>query len=211
MDHETGRLLAVLDELGLRDSTFVLFTSDNGPETLRRYRGAERSYGSPGPLRGMKLHLYEGGIRVPGIVRWPGRVPAGAESREAMCGTDVLPTLCGIAGVGVPGDRAIDGEDVAAVLEGRTAARKSPIYWQYDRAPGAPKVAMRQGGWKLLADADLGGFELYNLQEDPGETTDLSGREAVRVREMAGVMRDIHARVSQDRPDGPPAETRPVR
>jgi len=78
MDHEFGRLMQNLDDMALRDETFVMFTSDNGPETLNRYRGSHRSFGSPGPLRGMKLHMYEGGIRVPGIIRWPGKTQPGS-------------------------------------------------------------------------------------------------------------------------------------
>jgi arylsulfatase A len=84
VDHEVGRLLKALDDSGLWDDSLVFFSSDNGPETLHRYKGSERSYGSPKPLRGMKLHLYEGGIRVPGIVRWPAKIKAGRTSNQPV-------------------------------------------------------------------------------------------------------------------------------
>jgi arylsulfatase A len=211
MDHETGRLLATLDDLGLSDTTFVFFSSDNGPETLNRYREAERSYGSPGPLRGMKLHMYEGGIRVPGIVRWPGHTPAGAESSEPICGTDVLPTLCAIAGLNLPANRPIDGESIVPALHGRTFTRHRPLYWQYDNAIGRPKVAMRQGEWKILADAALDHFELYNLRDDPRETTDLAGREPERLRTMSATLRNQHAEIKKESPVWPTPSTRPVK
>jgi len=105
MDHNVGRLLTYLDEHGLRETTFVFFTSDNGPETLLRYPNAKRSYGSPGPLRGMKLHITEAGYRVPGILRWPGHTKPGTISTEPVCSVDLLPTICEIAGIKAPTDR----------------------------------------------------------------------------------------------------------
>src|SRR5262249_7180236 len=90
MDAAVGKLLKYLDEHGLRDNTFVFFSSDNGPETLNRYKTANRSYGSPGPLRGMKLHITEAGYRVPGIVRWPGHTRPGTVSAEPVCSVDLL-------------------------------------------------------------------------------------------------------------------------
>ena len=100
MDAAVGRILDAIDARGLREQTFVFFTSDNGPETLNRYRGAQRSHGSPGALRGMKLHLTEGGIRVPAMVRWPGRVQAGSTSAEPIGNLDLLPTVCALTGSG---------------------------------------------------------------------------------------------------------------
>ena len=90
MDAAVGKLMKYLDDNGLRDNTFVFFTSDNGPETLKRYANGTRSYGSPGPLRGMKLHVTEGGYRVPGIIRWPGHVKAGEVWSEPICSVDLL-------------------------------------------------------------------------------------------------------------------------
>lgn len=203
MDHEVGRILATLDELGLRDDTFVMFTSDNGPETLNRYRGAARSYGSPGVLRGMKLHVYEGGIRVPGIVRWPGVTEPGTVVQDAVSGVDLLPTLCGAAGVELPADSSLGGADVAPILRGESLDRATPLYWQYDRAISKPRVAIRDGDWKLLADADLDEFELYNLRADPIERDEASEREPARANAMADTLRAMHAEVLAEGPTWP--------
>ncbi len=204
MDHEAGRLLAELDEQGLRDETLVFFTSDNGPETLDRYPGAARSYGTPGPHRGMKLHLYEGGIRVPGILRGPMIERPGRESAEPVSGVDVLPTLCELAWADVPDDRPIFGTSVLPVLRGEAPVRERPLYWEYRRALGGPKFALRDGRWKVLAYKDFERFELYDLAADPEETTDLAAEEPDRLETMADALRAAHAEVAASpryRPD----------
>ncbi|MCC6487110.1 MAG: sulfatase-like hydrolase/transferase [Candidatus Hydrogenedentes bacterium] len=198
MDFEAGRLMDALDIRGLRDNTFVMFTSDNGPETLNRYRGAERSHGSPGSLRGMKLHLHEGGIRVPGIVRWPGRIRANSTSEEPVNGTDLLPTLCALAGVDVPTAHPIDGADFSPLLRGGSIQRERPLYWRYDRALSNAKVAMRQGDWKILAGASLDSLELYNLREDPNEDRNLAQAEPNRTARMTEALRAIHQEIIRE-------------
>jgi arylsulfatase A len=221
MDRAAGKLLAALDRLSLRENTLVFFTSDNGPETLNRYRGGWRSHGSPGPLRGMKLHLYEGGIRVPGILRWPGRAPAGVHSAEPICNVDLLPTLCEAAGVKLP-DRKLDGTSLLPALQGRPLQRKTPLYWQYYRAIGEPKVAIRVGDWKLLAHttgpslppgggvkagddelikaAELTQFELYHLRDDLGEKNNLAAQEPKRVEELSAILRRMYDEVRAEGP-----------
>jgi len=206
MDHEVGRLLQTLDDANLRAGTFVLFTSDNGPETLNRYRGANRSYGSPGLLRGMKLHMYEGGIRVPGIIRWPGRTRAGQVCPQPVNGTDLLPTLCAISGSPLPSDRPIDGASILPIFEGRPIERKVPLYWQYDRAISEPKTAMRQGDWKILANAPPSQFELYNLSRDPGETTNLAAKQPQRLQAMAATLSRLYGEIKAEGPTWPVVE-----
>ncbi|MBN1341336.1 MAG: sulfatase-like hydrolase/transferase [Phycisphaerae bacterium] len=203
MDHEVHRLLQTLDRRELRDDTFVMFTSDNGPETLDRYRGANHSYGSPGPLRGMKLHMYEGGIRVPGIIRFPGHTKPGQVSHEPVCGTDILPTLCQLGGAKPPTDRPIDGASITPIFTGKPIERKVPLYWQYDRAISKPKTAMRQGDWKLLADADLRTFELYNLRKDLRETTNLIDRHPDRAKAMTDTLKRLHGEIKAEGPTWP--------
>jgi arylsulfatase A len=197
VDHEVGRLMRGLEERKLRETTFVLFTSDNGPETLRRYKGAERSHGSPGPWRGMKLHVHEAGYRVPALLSWPGHTPVGKTCGEAVCGVDLLPTCCRLAGVDRPTDRALDGVDFLPILKGKSLERSEPLYWQYDRAISRPwQLSLLQGPWKLLADGAMKRFELYHLDDDPREARDRSAEEPERVKAMAAVLARRHREVN---------------
>jgi arylsulfatase A len=202
MDHQFGRLMKTLDEMKLHDKTFVMFTSDNGPETLNRYRGANRSFGSSGPLRGMKLHMYEGGIRVPGIIRWPGRTRPGSVSEEPVNGTDILPSLCEMAGIEVPADRPIDGTSFLPIIQGGKLKRKVPLYWRYNNAISKPfTVAMRQGDWKILADNEMTKFELYNLRKDIAEQHNLAASQPQRLEAMKNTLAKLHAEIDAEGPD----------
>jgi arylsulfatase A len=220
MDDAFGRLMAAVDQLHLRDDTMVYFTSDNGPAITNRH-----PHGSAGPLRDKKGYLYEGGIRVPGILRWPGHVTAGSVSDEPVSGVDLLPTLCEITGIQPPADRAIDGASFLPVCRGKPIHRTTPLYWHFNRAQGKPKVAMRRGDWKILghlsgsefapgADlvpeemqaikaAELTAFELYNLRRDIGETTDLAEREPRRLAEMADLLGRLYREVRDESPIWP--------
>ncbi len=177
-DHQMGRLLAAIKEMGLEKDTIVVFTSDNGPNpSFQRLRS--------GQLRGQKWSLYEGGIREPFIIRWPGKIPAGLVNDSTVMATiDMFPTLCALTGVPPPGNAAFDGVDQSAVLLGKPAVRTKPIFWEYGRTdyylkPTAiddqsPNVAIRDGNWKLLINADGSNGQLYDLAADPKETHDLS-------------------------------------
>jgi arylsulfatase A len=197
VDHEVGRLLGELDKRQLTEQSLVWFTSDNGPETLKRYKGATHSHGSAGPLRGMKLHLTEGGIRVPGIIRWPGHTKPGTVTDEPISGIDVLPTLCAVGKSAPPNDRFVDGADIQPALSGQPVARKTALYWQYDKALGGPwRVAIRQGPWKLLADAKLQQFALYDVVADIGEKDDRSAAEPQRVATMSAELQRLHTQIN---------------
>jgi arylsulfatase A-like enzyme len=159
----------------------VIFTSDNG--ALPNFRGLRN-----GGLRGSKLSLYEGGIRMPFIVRWPGHVPAGrVDQQSVLCAVDLFPSLCAVAGAALPKDAAFDGEDLSGALLGKPAARRRPLYWEYGRnekffrypqgAGRSPNVAVRDGKWKLLVNADGTRAELYDLSRDPKETIDLAAQQ----------------------------------
>src|SRR5262249_22291800 len=152
---------------------------------LKRYPGAIHSHGSPGPLKGMKLHISEGGYRVPGILSWPAKIKKGSVSTEPVCSLDVLPTFCELAGVKAPGDRPIDGASFTPLFEGKAIPRQTPLYWQYDRAISKPwAVSLRKGPWKLLADTKLEKFELYNLADDTPESKDLAASKPAVVKEL---------------------------
>ena len=225
MDLAVGRLMAALDERDLTESTLVFFTSDNGPETLKRYRNATRSYGSPGPLRGMKLWLYEGGIRVPGIVRWPGVVKSGCVSDVPVCGVDVLPTLCELAGREPPADRPLDGTSLVPLMAGKPFERETPLYWSYINSLGKPTAAMRIGDYLILGTPvqdqaagrshgrnvnpksmryfkteELSDFQLYNVAEDIGQKDDLAESDPERMKEYAARLVERHREVQQEGP-----------
>jgi len=199
MDHAFGELMRAVDEQKLADTTFVFFTSDNGPEG----DGIKTpGRGSSGGLRGRKRDLHEGGIRVPGLARWPGRIPAGTTSDVPVIGSDMFPTMLGLGGARVPSDRVLDGVSVLAVLEGRATRveRPQPLFWRLHMAPNA-KVAMRVDDRKILADAGLTEFELYDLKSDPRETTDLKAREPARFNTMRAQLVRHNAAIDAEGPD----------
>jgi arylsulfatase A-like enzyme len=174
MDAQIGRFLTALDQAGLRDSTIVVFASDNGPVTTEWRNWWEVNvYGSTGGLRGRKGDLYEGGIRVPAFVRWPGHIEPGAVSEALVSGYDLLPTLASMIGFGLPDDREIDGEDVSRALLGSAFQRERPLYWEFDDISGF-HYALRDGDWKLLASEDLEYTRLYDLATDQHELLDRS-------------------------------------
>ncbi|MBD3422706.1 MAG: sulfatase-like hydrolase/transferase [Chitinivibrionales bacterium] len=219
MDNAAGQVLSYLDTSNTKDSTFIMFTSDNGPETYVRYSGAFQSVGSTGGLRGRKLELYEGGIRVPGIIRWPGHVTAGSTSHEPLNGVDLLPTLCDISGAEIPTDRAVDGVSLLPVFSGNSLQRSTPLYWQFDQAKvcepftvgewptcddhageynRAPTTVIRRGDWKLLAWKNNRTIELYNLKDDPAESRDLSSVETQRAQDMLDALIKLKNEVSEE-------------
>ncbi len=151
LDLAVGRVMGALGELELAADTMVLFTSDNGPEMVNRHPQAQRSYGSAGGLRGHKLQLWEGGIRVPFIVRWPGHVIPGSVSAAPVSGVDLLPTLCELAGVSVPETLDLDGANIAPALAGDEIDRATPLFWHDYKAWGGPRVVLREGRFKLAA------------------------------------------------------------
>jgi arylsulfatase A-like enzyme len=177
LDRDVGRLLGLLAELGLDDETIVFFTSDNGGQDGW---GADLAFfEGNGPLRGSKMQLYEGGIRVPLVVRWPGVIEQGRASEHIWAFWDVLPTVAELAGGTVPD--GLDGRSMLPALVGSELAdRPAPLhemlYWEYGNVRGQAPIrqAVRWGGWKGIR-TDLGGpLELYDLTVDPGESRDLA-------------------------------------
>ena len=199
MDHAFGRLMAVLEELQLAENTFVMFTSDNGPEG-DGIKSPGR--GSSGGLRGRKRDMHEGGIRVPGIARWPGKITPGSKCSVPVIGSDMFPTLLTMGGAELPKDRTLDGVNVRSVLDGSATklARPQPLFWRLHMAPNA-KIAMRVDDWKILANAELTQFELYNLKNDPQESTDLADQEPERLASLRDQLVKHNAGIDADGPD----------
>lgn len=185
VDQQIGRLLDMLDRTGLAKNTIVFLSSDNGPtDWPRYYRDFYAPPGSTGYFRGRKWSLYEGGIREPLLVRWPGHITAGdVDSTTITCNVDVFPTLCKLAGVKPP-DATLDGQDMSAAWLGKPEQRARPLVWeygfnQYYLKPGNPRyrspdLAIRDGKWKLLVNHDGSGLELYDLSSDIAESDNVA-------------------------------------
>jgi N-acetylgalactosamine-6-sulfatase len=206
-DNAVGRVLDALEAAGVAQNTIVLFSSDNGPEstapaTQRESRDADAkaagyggyySVGSSGGLRGEKRSLFEGGVRVPFLVRWPGRTPAGARNdTTAFTAVDLLPTLCAAAGVTLPADYRGDGENLLAALQGQPVRRTRPIHWEWTGKSAEPdwwpRLAVRDGDWKLLLDADGRRTALHRLTTDRAEAVDVAAQHpevVARLRQLA--------------------------
>jgi arylsulfatase A-like enzyme len=186
LDAQVGRLRD-----GLRGTnTLVLLLGDNGAsQPLARERC--------GGLRGQKLSLYEGGIRVPFIAWWPARLKSGVvNDQTVIAAVDILPTLAKVCGARLPKDYAGDGEDMEAAIRGESPVRTKPLYWEYgrndtsfaypkDAQHRSPNVAVRDGNWKLLVNADGTQSELYDLAADPKETRNLSASNPDIARRLA--------------------------
>ncbi len=173
LDTQVGRLMKTLDDNGLANNTLILFSSDNGPEDIHISNAGHSGIGSAGPFRGRKRSLYEGGVRVPGIIRWPGHVPAGViDDTSVVAAVDWLPTICKLAGVTVPVEHKLDGENMSDVFLGQPRARTNPLMWEWRfRIAGepfhhSPQLAIRDGDWKLLLNPDRSRIELYDLKRD---------------------------------------------
>jgi arylsulfatase A-like enzyme len=181
MDDGIGRVLDEIRAAGLDGRTLVVFLSDNGgPQALNGSRNT--------PLRGGKEELYEGGIRVPFIVRWDGRVPAGIEYGEPVIQLDIFSTVLAAAGVAAPADVDTDGVDLVPFLDGSsTDSPHQALFWRY----GAPS-AVRKGDWKLVKDA-AGNAQLFDLASDVGEATDLAPARPEVVSELERVLAEWQA------------------
>jgi arylsulfatase A-like enzyme len=178
LDGYVGRLLSLFRELGLERDTLVFFTSDNGATMTRFENDFFRT--NAGVFRGQKGTMYEGGLRVPMIVRWPGRIAAGKVSGFAWSFQDFLPTAAEVAGVAA--SKGIDGISVVPVLSGRSQKPHDYLYWELPTyvaetgtfRPEAPMQAMRRGSWKAVRPTPDAPVELYDLSADPGEQNNLA-------------------------------------
>lgn len=182
IDRGVGAIMDTLNRLGLTDNTVLIFNSDNGGQRST----PNRSVTTNAPLRGGKSELYEGGIRVPLIVRWPGVVEPGTESHEPVSSIDFYPTFLEMAGGAPPQGATIDGRSLVPILEQSGDLGREALLWHYplDREHflgGRSSGALRKGDHKLIEFYDTGELELYNLAEDLGETNDLSDEQPEKV------------------------------
>lgn len=209
LDAAAGRLLATLEQLGLAEETLVVFSSDNGG--LREE--------SNGGLRGRKSFLWEGGIRVPGVIRWPGHIEPATVMSEPAGLVDLLPTLCAATKVAPPGGLHLDGVDLTPLFAGEVLQRETPLFWCFYRT--VPAAAMRVGDWvilgmpetkvpfshRLTADQQdwlsvtkLRRFQLFDLGTDPAQTTDLAVTEPERLARMRAQLVGLYDEVYAEGP-----------
>lgn len=218
VDNAVGRLLEVLTQQNLRDNTLIVFSSDNGPETLDRYSRANRCYGTPGRLRGMKLHTTDGGFRVPGIVNWPNRIEGGQVVSTPLSALDFLPTFCELAEVEPPENVSLDGISFLPMLDGQELNREKPLVWAYFNATNQSRVAMRDGKWKVLAKlnggllpklqnitrdslptvagAQLTDFEIYDMSVDIAEAHELSAEQPAEAQRLAEKLKRYYSELA---------------
>jgi arylsulfatase A-like enzyme len=167
LDRDLGRIMALLDELGIAENTLVFFTSDNGPHSEGNSKA--EFFRSSGPLRGTKRALYEGGIRVPCLVRWKGTITPNQVSAHPWAFWDVLPTLADLAGV--PSPNGLDGLSMLPLLYGKEAPSHQFFYWEFHE--GGFHQAVRMDHWKAVRKGTHGPLELYDLNTDLAEKTNL--------------------------------------
>ncbi|HUQ68691.1 MAG TPA: sulfatase-like hydrolase/transferase, partial [Planctomycetaceae bacterium] len=206
LDTHIGRLLDGLKAHGVDNRTLILFSSDNGPEDIHIANAGHSGVGSAGPFRGRKRSLYEGGIRVPGIVRWPGHVPAGKiDETTILSAVDFLPTVTRLAGVTVPNTHRLDGEAMNDVLLGTDRPRKTPLMWEWRfRIAGepfhhSPQLAIRDGQWKLYLNPDGSRVELYDLTTDLTQLNNVAEHHA----DVVAGLKDKVLAWSKELPPGP--------
>ena len=184
LDSGVGRILELLKQKGLDQDTLVLFTSDNGPHGEGGHDA--KFFQSSGPLRGKKRDLYEGGIRVPAIARWPGKIKPGAVNDFPWAFWDLLPTFAEVAGT--PAPRGLDGVSILPTLLGRTQRPHDFFYWEFHE--GGFQQAVRQGKWKLVRQLPRMEFELFDLNADVGETRDVAAANPGVVTRMQALLRE---------------------
>jgi arylsulfatase A-like enzyme len=203
VDHEIGRVLAALDAAGMSKDTLLVFTSDNGPVWYQQ--DVERfGHRSVAGLRGMKGDAWEGGHRMPFIVRWPGRVAAGSTSDQTICSTDLMATFAGAVGVELPAAAGPDSFSLLPVLEGRQPADQPVRGPLVMRSGSSGARVIRDGDWKLIDRPGSGGFskspepqpgdppgQLYNLRDDPAERDNLYQKQPDRVARLMRLMTAI--------------------
>lgn len=222
MDRAIGQILKALKEEQILDNTIILFTSDNGPDTNRKFQGRLQSVGETGIFRGRKRWLLEGGIRQASILFWKGIIkPATTITRE-MGQIDLLPTICDITGIPLPANRTIDGISILPVLQGKSIDRSlKPLHWHFYSPRGnSPRSVMREGKWIITADWDqprpqgrfdtsyvniikhtnLTDLKLYNIAKDPGQLQDIKSKYTEVYNRLCAKIKELHKNVTTECP-----------
>lgn len=212
-DNAVGQVLDALKAAGLEENTIVLFSADNGPEwtggenqkKMGEGYGTWASVGQTGGLRGRKRSLFEGGVRVPFLVRWPGVAPAGTKNtKTSLAAVDLLPTLCAAAGVTLPAEYHGDGENMLEAFRGKEIARTRPLFWEW-RGTGKepdwwPRLAVREGDWKLVTTYGGDRVELHQVVADRAEAKDVAKEHPDLVKHLTQLALDWKATLPE-KPD----------
>ncbi len=200
VDQSVGKIMQTLKERQLDEHTLLIFTSDNG--------GLEIEIATDNdPLRSGKGYPYEGGIRVPMIIRWPGRIAPQTKSNTPVISYDLFPTICEVTGISLPNPHNIDGTSILPVLTQQKALPPRPLYWHFPHYRGedvVPYSIIREGDWKLIKQYEGKTFELFNLSEDLSEKQDLSGQYPEKVaaldRKLEHWLHQVQARLPKENP-----------
>lgn len=204
IDDSVGRVMATLRELKLEENTVIIFTSDNGGF----YNATTNA-----PLRANKGAYYEGGIRVPLIIRWPGVAKPGLVFSEPVTSTDLYPTCLAVAGLPARPNQHVDGVSLEPVLNGTGSLTDRALFWHYphynEHPSSVPSSVIRKGPWKLIETFDPEGFELYNLTDDLSETRNVAGNDTAKLnelrRELEAWRKDVGAEMMKPNPDYAPS------
>ncbi|MDA8964622.1 sulfatase-like hydrolase/transferase [bacterium] len=176
LDTALGQVMEALDKAGVADNTLLFFTSDNGP--------VPGFGGSSGGLRGNKRSSHEGGIRVPGVARWPARIKAGTVSDVPVIGTDLFSTILSVVDIPLPADRTIDGVNMLPATAGKPLTRKVPLFWRTHVSQADNRSALRIGDWKIVSNDEMTKFMLFHIQKDWKEENDLATSMPEKLEEM---------------------------
>lgn len=217
-DARIGMLFETLKDLGIDENTLVIFSSDNGPEITGKNKktddnstgpglGSYYSVGETGELKGRKRSLFAGGVRIPFLVRWPDKVPAGTvDNTTELAAVDLLPTFLELAKGTYPENYRPDGVSMVSAFLGETFEREKPIFWDWrfsnNRPDFWPSAAVQEDNWKLLTNNKLGRTELYNINSDWAEQKDLSTENPEKLQELLGKLKNFEATL----PDTPPKD-----
>ncbi len=204
IDDSVGQVMAAISELGVDDSTTIIFTSDNGGLCTTRKEGPTCNL----PLRSGKGWLYEGGIREPLIVRVPGMTKPGSICEQPVLSTDFLPTILELADVEKSADIVLDGDSIIPELKGQKSQATRPLAWHYPHYHGSewtPGAAIRDGDWKLIEFYEFGDAELYDLSKDPGEQHNLASDEPTRFNALRKKLSDWQTAMQASMPQPNPA------